>query len=66
MDTAKVLKRQLSYCLRGTETDAQRQQVQWWIDQVERLEADQPPVVSMPASVGDSSTGSTGATAKAA
>jgi hypothetical protein len=42
MDTAKVIKRQLSYCLRGVETDAQRQQVMWWIEQVARLEADQP------------------------
>jgi len=66
MDTAKVLKRQLSYCLRGTETDAQRQQVQWWIDQVARLEADQPLVASLSASVGDSSTGTTGTSAKAA
>lgn len=49
MDTAKVLKRQLSYCLRGVETDAQRQQVMWWIDQVARLEADQPSAASTPA-----------------
>jgi hypothetical protein len=46
MDTAKVLKRQLSYCLRGAETDAQRHQVQWWLDQVATLARDQPPAAS--------------------
>ena len=45
MDTAKVIKRQLSYCLRGAETDSQRAQIQWWIERVAGLEGDQPPVV---------------------
>lgn len=42
MDTAKVLKRQLTYCLRGAETDAQRDQVRFWIELVDANAHAQP------------------------
>ena len=42
MDTGRLLARQLRYCLRGAETEEQRQQVQWWLDKVAELAKQQP------------------------
>lgn len=49
MDTAKVLKRQLTYCLRGAETDAQRDQVRFWIQLVDEHAHAQPAAADEPA-----------------
>lgn len=60
MDTAKVITRQLDYCLRAAETTAERQQVEWWRARVDELRAQQPAMPPPPAADAAARTGTEG------